>query len=118
MKEELLQKALEYLSNIEAFAVEQTPIFIQELLNYHLASNLVFLVTAILLGVTSYKCCAKLILLDKENDYDTDGELMVNLIIAVFSGVFSIVLLGCSANLVKLLFAPRLFLIEELSKLL
>ena len=118
MKEEILQKAIEYLNTLEAFAVEQSPIFIQELLNYHLVVNIALLAGSMVCGIIAYKCTAKAIKLDKKDGYEDENEMVVATIIAVIAFILCFAFLALSSDIIKLIFAPRLFLMEEVSRLL
>ncbi len=112
-----LSKALEYIETTEAFVIEQAPLLVQEILTYGLAASC--LSAAILLALASgfgygtYRA-VKAAIKDEADE--------AAFILGLLGGGISI---GCTIGLVseaftiaKIIFAPRLYLLQELKALL
>lgn len=113
MKEELINKALEYLNAIELFAAEQVPIFIEELLNYYTALYISGIVGLILMFAASLKLwkLSNKESNDESNHHSGEGYYVVSIVIGVTA---LILLIPLTIGFLKLIMAPRLFLIHAL----
>jgi uncharacterized membrane protein YoaK (UPF0700 family) len=113
-------KAMTYLQATEDFVVEQAPLLVQEILHYGLAHNSVLMVLCfIFLAVAGYLCykCFKRAA-ECSEVYEAEAPAMIGSVIAIIG-------LGATAGFIvnlmcvlKIVFAPRLYLIEELRRLL
>ena len=112
-----LTKALEYIETAESFVVEQAPLLVQEILSYGLVSTsmsaLILFVLASGFGYGMYRG-AKVAFND---DADEAG-----FVLALVGACVSI---GCTIGMfkelfvvAKIVFAPRLYLLQELKSLL
>ncbi len=112
-----LTVALEYVKTAESFVVEQAPLFIQELLAYNLAYSVFWCVfCALFIGVVVFGV-VKLFKITKGGDMNEPR--FFGSVFAVF--VASWPTIGLFENLftaMKITLAPRLFLLEELSRLI
>jgi hypothetical protein len=129
VKTKLLAKALEWLQTTEEFVIEQAPQIAQEILYWGLAQNVFYAVLYggafifFLLWFFKGNQIQKISDLFKE---DTDQSITAGFIRLVFSaimGFLSVVALPWAAidrtlASIKILVAPRLYLIEYISDLL
>lgn len=124
--QQILSALLGYLQTAAGFAAEQAPLVLQEILNWAIAANaLSMVVTA---GII-YGFCAFLRSVWKrarmpygngegESRIDTDDAALLTILPVIFIGVAGIGFLISMFELVKVLVAPRVFLIEYVSKLI
>lgn len=123
-KQILNEKLLETLSWVEqtvksgeSFLVEQTPLYIQELLAWNFWYSLIwFVLGLVLLGVTGH--CIKTA---KRIGWDSDDVFPLQLY-SVFGGIFSLILgfVFTSHNLewLQIKIAPRVWLVEYLQEMI
>lgn len=108
MKEQFMQKALEYLQSTEAFLQKEVPIYITEYLNWHMYSSIIwgsiFLLPLFFSIWVMYKgITAKY-----------DQELLICLgFLLLLIGVCGV----CAnvSNIVQIKVAPRVYLIESIT---
>lgn len=123
---EVVKKALTVAEKTGEFAIEQAPLLLQEFYNWHIAENslgilLGFIV--IIIGYNLRKIFGKKVEKDYEKDWD---EVIINgyasenvstILTIVITGVFGLITLIISAyNLIFILVAPKLYLIEYFIK--
>ena len=113
MKDQILQKLLEYLQNTEDFVLEQVPELVQQALKYekissYLNSGLMILLLniAIYLGYYFWKHPV----LDKYGSREF-GSILCTLIPCIASLLFFIQLCYSVDTLIKIYIAPKYFLI-------
>jgi hypothetical protein len=114
MKDQILEKLLEYLQSTQDFVLKESPEVIQQALRYHYLSNVILLIS----------CCVAIVLLscvfyyfythpnlDKHESRDmlsTIGCAMSPFFIIMLTASF----LHYSDNLIKISYAPKYFLIQ------
>lgn len=114
MKEQILQKLIEYLQSTQDFVLQQTPEVIQQALRYHYLSNLIgciicsfLIIFLIILFYYTY--------MNPTND-KYDNRDMLSFMICVMSPIFTLIscisLFHYSDNLIKISCAPKYFLLE------
>lgn len=114
MKEELLNKALDYLNAVELFASEQVPVFIEELLMFYTVKHGVVLFIGIALAFKAFSLLKKGSLA-----YDADYKEAVNSVVGIVLGfVSTLFILFNFVSFLKVTFAPRLYLIETITSIL
>ena len=110
--------ALQYLQATEVFVAEQTPLLVQEVLMFGLAKAILFtsiwVVLLLMIIVLAWYLCKKFYV------DDGDGELIVFILFlgsipafCLFAGACNQILTIC-----KIVFAPRLYLIEQFKQLM
>ena len=115
LTEQGLAKALAYIEATESFVVEQAPLLVQEVLRYGLFNSLFWVgFWAVAFGGVLYVAVKvyKMLVADNEDPF-------MGVAISIFPGGGC--LAGCFINLfdaVKILIAPRLYLLERLDSLL
>ena len=117
MKEELLKNLMsivDYVKQGVDFTVEQAPLFIQEYLKYHLSLHIFWEVISVIVLVLSIWWLIYLIKHQKKLSYDMDLIFIPSLFIGIALIVFCI----NSIYLLKIYFAPRVYLVESLLSLL
>lgn len=115
-KEELIQRAITWVENTEEFLVRETPIFVEELMSYHLIRNIASfgIFTVILVGLMLIMTWA--IKKAKAGHFDDEDLIMSAILFPAAIGLF--IFIGMMIKgfaIIKILIAPRLFLIEQLS---
>lgn len=127
MKEELLQKALSYVENLETFVGEQLPPFVNEILNYAMFENILWLIIVCILGSASFGIWWKLWTAENRHCVDDAGDIVdvgkfISCLIALVSLFASVLTFSHSLSplmlIGKIYLAPRLFIIEYLSELM
>ncbi len=113
--QEALSKALEYIERTESFVVEQAPLLVQEVLNYgfvfHLFWTLFSLFFVVGIGYGIYKWIRAWV---KSDVFDKDGYIPI--MIGLFGvGIPLAFLCENMFVLAKIVVAPRLYLLSELS---
>lgn len=115
LTEQGLAKALAYIEATESFVVEQAPLLVQEVLRYGLFNSLFWAgFWAVAFSGVLWSAVRMYKLLYNEN-----GDELVGVAVGIFPGGGC--LAGCFINLfvaVKILIAPRLYLLERLDSLL
>jgi hypothetical protein len=123
MDEQIKLKVLEWLQALEAGAKSEIPAYCQEVVNWHIASNIVNLIVCLILGTIMVtfawwiftwlrdNCEFEGVKIEESNAFLNFGR---NIIIVLFILIF-----GCSAqsyttNIVKGYVAPRAVIIEHL----
>ena len=123
---EVVKKALTVAEKTGEFAIEQAPLLLQEFYNWHIAKNslgilLGFIV--IIIGYNLRKIFGKKVEKDYKKNWD---EVIINgyasenvstILTIIITGVFGLITLIISAyNLIFILVAPKLYLIEYFIK--
>ena len=111
MEDKLIEYADKIVAALESgvdFASEQAPLLIQEVLTYYLVTNSIWTIFFIL--VTIY-----LIKPIRHFNAKGDDAIFAFSLMFIFSLLFS---LYCAFNVIKILVAPRLFLIQKLAEIL
>lgn len=110
MKEELEKKSVELLGWLEQaiksgadFASTQTPLYIQELLQYNFTVSLIWFIIFLVLAII----CAVLFILGVRNPRE-DGRVPVGLI----GFVVFIIMTFCSCDWIKIKVAPRVYIMD------
>jgi len=119
---EILDKLLQWLEAAEGFAVEQTPIVLQEILAWKMAENIIYVVIA-LIWLSAYAWhvhrCTEMSSDDWEDATPRNIRFVTLLIIGGVGGlIWFLELCFRLPNIVQIYFAPRVFLIEYVSRLL
>lgn len=123
MKDELLKQMIPILkmtkdsliSGVDVL-IKETPQFVSEIYQYSIFVNIVCIFVFCIAFVGLYKFCFFSIKKHKENEYDS-WELAIGL--SVFLGLLSIVFSVMSiVEIVKIIIAPRLFLVDYISHIL
>ena len=106
-------KALELAEKTGEFVIEQAPEILQEFYNWHLASSIIWIVISLIV-IIIYCWNFKKWYNGAFIGYDDNEELYTVLILLVgIASVFSIVgILENTIDLIKILTAPKLYLIE------
>lgn len=123
----LVQKAIEVAENTGEFALEQAPLLLQEFYAWHLTEHIIYLTAALACLYLIKKIFLSIGKDEETNTHDYklfskwyDDESFLFFISCVFSFVGSIALLiGAFLNIiiiVKILIAPKLYLIEYFIK--
>jgi len=122
--DELIAESLEFLSKGVEFAAEQAPLVVQEFLVWHFwYYTIVFFLWSsyfVLFGLyfwCNHRYWKKH---DPDNRWPENRECStwVPLALGTLSGIFVLIaMIVCATNALKITFAPRLYLIEELPKL-
>lgn len=121
MKNELLEsflgKTLEYLNSAEAFLQKNVPAYVEELLAYEFYSSLFELLFFILILIAS------IIFFKKAKEVEKDmcsGDKVLTAISAFVLIVFSVVSVVAIpltiSHMIKVKIAPRVYLVETISK--
>ena len=120
ISDQLVTKALEYLKSAEAFAKAEVPAYLQEVVTYHIYSNVV----AIILNLFLFSiACYLLLVINKDLKRDhvlhTDN---LGVPVGILSGIgvpVTFICMCCSfMQGLKAIIAPRMFLIEYFSNLI
>ena len=118
--EQIVKKAIEVAEKTGNFVIEQTPLLIQEFFRWHIAQNIFGLVLGlfiILLGVFF-----PLVFTDKKDIgdkylwrycYDNTGHYITLVLSVIFGCIF---ILGCGYELIFIMTAPKIYLIEYFAK--
>ena len=107
----VLQKAIEVAEQTGEFAIEQAPLLLQEFYRWHIISNLFMVILFILLGILSFKNGNRVS--KKQGDYVDTPIPFFSHFIAFIS---MIVVLVSIYNIIFILVAPKLYLIEYFIK--
>ena len=116
LTEQGLAKALSYIEATGTFVVEQAPLLVQEVLAYGLASSimaaLIFSVMGVAMGYGTYRGCKAA----NEDDCD-EAALLIGILGGGTVIGLAIALVQDAFVIAKIVFAPRLYLLETLSDL-
>ncbi len=114
LTEQGLAKALAYIETTESFVVEQAPLLIQELLNYSLVYSSFWAVFWFIMGLGGIFFGVKVYRWIDKDGGDPFAGVMLGFFVGggCLGGAFT-----CLATVVKILIAPRLFLIQRLGDL-
>lgn len=121
----IVEKALQVAEKTGEFALEQAPLLLQEFYNWHITSNVLWLIFAlILVGIPfSFKlACPK----EKKEGFftarflgklttDSTASIFYTLSIVIWSSALFIIFFSVK-SLVKITVAPKLYLIEYFLK--
>jgi hypothetical protein len=127
MKEELLQKALSYVEDLETFVTGQLPPFVNEILNYALFENLIYLLVTCAGSGIFFGLWWRLWTPENRDFTDNNGDIVdiakfFKCIFASISLFVSVCIFSHSLSplmlIGKIYLAPRLFVIEYLSELM
>jgi len=119
ISKEGLEKALAWANTAENFAVEQTPLLIQEIIRLGITIQTFWMVLSLIVGATS--CIIWKKTLEKiwdENSYDITLDQSKVIISVIFLFISCIVFSVNTFYLLKIIFAPRIYVLQELSKLI
>lgn len=109
---EVATQLLHYVDASASFVTEQAPLLAQEIINYGIASYatgaILGLLMAIGLGVFAKKCW------DGDPSGDSDAHAFGFCMSVALSGISIVISIINFCMLIKPLFAPRLYLIEQL----
>lgn len=111
---QFLSSLMEGLNKAGAFVTEQLPLVLQEYITWEIASSIVWLVPWTLAAIGCVKLWKWLLSID---DDDADDKELAFLIAAVPSIIAFGAVIYNVLDMCKAIFAPRVYLIEELSKL-
>lgn len=112
----LLEKGLIWVEGASDFVAEQAPLVVQEILNWHIASGLGLSVLFFTLFLTfCYGSRLFYIKSMEKNDETCEGLSAMSAVISTIFLVFALINLHSGA---KGLIAPRVVVIEELTKML
>lgn len=118
----VVKKALTVAEKTGEFAIEQAPLLLQEFYNWHIWSNILGIILGLLLCFLGYKI--PFLFTTKESNYNDykyfnrycDDYFFpyLNFILFTISGV--IFIFPCIYDLIFILIAPKLYLIEHFIK--
>ena len=114
MKDQILEKLLEYLQNTQDFVLKETPEVIQEALRYHYLSNAIscFVYSVLIISLISiFYYSYTHAILDKYEHRDMLSTMICGMT-PIFLIILGISLFHYSDNLIKICCAPKYFLIE------
>ena len=118
--EEFLQQTLEWMqSGIDWFNAE-LPIYVEQLIKWKLASNWVGVgigIILIVLGFVSLKIMYKKHNENKEFGY-SDEWMWLWVLVSILWLSGTIILISCTMNVLQLMIAPRVYLIEYIGRML
>lgn len=109
MKDELIQKLIDYIDKSKDFVLEQAPDVIREILAYHLWENIVSLI--FLTFFAAAFIVASIILYHKMKDFSI-WWLPLCLIFTLVGGF-----INCITDLIAIKISPKYFVIHQLVKL-
>lgn len=119
MEEELQSKLTSILNWVEetakvteGFVIEQTPLYIQELLAWNFWHSLIWFCIGVLLIVNGIMWIAKLLNNCKEWENNDDFPKFVVSIVLIIFGVIGIPIIAHNFEWLKIAVAPRVFLLE------
>ncbi len=114
MKDQILEKLLEYLQSTQDFVLKETPEVIQEALKYHYFSNVISLISCCF-GIVILSCVFYYFYTHPNPDKYESRDMLSTMICAMSPMItlFLIVsILHYSDVLIKICYAPKYFLIE------
>ena len=125
ISKEGLEKALAWANTAENFAVEQTPLLIQEIIRLGITIQTFWMVLSLIVGATS--CIIWKKTLKSGGTWEkiwneSYPDITINQVKVIVSVIF--LFISCivfSVNtfyLLKIIFAPRIYVLQELSKLI
>jgi len=119
---EAIQQAMEWVKQAKDFAVEQAPLLAREIVIAGIARNTAQFLMSIVIIIVIVFCSYKFVANYKKIDDATDGLAALSALVLLIGG--SMALLGlsmfafdCIAGLCTAIFAPRLYVIEQLAQL-
>tara|TARA_R110002050_G_scaffold108009_2_gene218590 strand:+ start:353 stop:709 length:357 start_codon:yes stop_codon:yes gene_type:complete len=104
----LVEKAISGIEKGVDFAIEQAPLLVQEFYNWHIAETVIYLVISVILLSIPYVMYR----LDKKYDFSNEIILFPVFVSLVSFLIGVIMFVAGLLDLVKLIVAPRLYLIE------
>lgn len=120
----LMIEIIDQVKNTGNFVVEQMPDVISQLLTYQYYSNIFYFVFGILMLIVSFASFHQIKILAKKYDEKQMGDDIMPLIVICFmSGIICGIIGFCNCAftidpLLKLTFAPKIYLIEYASRLI
>ncbi len=126
MNEELqknLSKVLEYLEQGGQLIAKETPLLVQEILTYYTYYyGLTIIVSVLVISAWIFYLPKGIRTVNEAEEPDNDGDAVVPMILMIGGGIGSFVCLvssiGITGKLLKVLLAPRLFLLEKVTGML
>jgi len=115
---EYLDEIVEALKSGVSFVGDQAPIFITEILTYYTVVYSVWSVVCLVVTVFFVWLVVITTRALKDNTKDQEGLAMLGVVSTLFSVIFFIVTIVNVIKLLKVLIAPRLFLLEKVADLL
>ena len=113
---EAYESLLTNLTTIQDFVIEETPIVLQQVLAWEFAVNLIWFIIGLVLLITVIVVIVTLMKQAiKENN---DEAPLIILILGIFVGIFPLIIVISTIDWLKILIAPKIFLIEYLSNLI
>ena len=104
----LVDKAIGGIEKGVDFTIEQAPLLIQEFYNWHIAESIVYIVLAVILLTVPYLMYR----LDKKYDFANEA-IVLPIFVSLVSFIVGVTMfIAGLLDLIKLIVAPRLFLIE------
>jgi formate hydrogenlyase subunit 3/multisubunit Na+/H+ antiporter MnhD subunit len=119
--DELMVQIINQVKNTGDFVVEQMPDVVQQLLTYQYYSTVFYLIVGIVFLMVSFFSFYKVRELDKKSvgNPDVIPYIIAFLMIGIMSGLVGIVNVCENIDpLLKLTFAPKIYLIEYASRLI
>lgn len=116
---EVLLKMLEGLEKAGDFIVEETPEVVQQLLTWHMVESIVGCLFSITIAILFCVAYSKLWKHTGDDDLHYADSIAVRIFSALICGGVCISIVVCNFNLVwlKILVAPKLYLLEYASQL-
>ena len=126
MNEELqknLSKILEYLEQGGALIAKETPLLIQEILTYYTYYyGIIVLVSVLVLTAWLLYLPRGIRIVNEAKETDNGGDAVVPMILMIAGGIGSffplLSIIFTTGDFIKVLLAPRLFLLEKVTGLL
>ena len=116
-----LEKTLNWLESAGTFVADQIPIFVQEVLAWAFWENVFFATIFLLIVIVDIIGAIQLgkkVLWKREATHMMDGFNFFLSVLSFLPVLFVIGLFGRIANVIKVLVAPRLYLLEYVKDLL
>lgn len=116
---DLAKEVLSIVQGSKDFIIEQAPDLVQQIIAYNYYINWFYLFICILMIGSVIYAAKKAIVLSREDSYHNEGWILIHSLYGLFVGFGSFIFtLGTVNNLLLLHFAPKIFLIEYLSRLI
>ena len=124
LTDQLITKALDYLKSAEAFAKAEVPAYLQEVITFHIYSNAFSVFTYLFITLISLWTINKIQSVEtgatrnRDSLFHTDNLGVPAGIFSCIGFVVGVICFFCvTHDLIKVIVAPRVFLIEYFSQL-
>ena len=112
MRDEIINKLIEYIEGTKDFILDQAPCIVQEILAYDTKSTVLWLCFACILAACGIGVCLYGIF-SKKSTYDKPLAMFAYFVTPmVFVAIFA-----CCDNLIKIKVAPKYYVLEKIIKM-